>query len=95
MKRSVSRISALTIVLAVALALAACSLLNNGCDFINHSSYTVDVYPLQDSWSYFELAPGATHSISVKEDYVLFTYSPTSLVKCDQSNAGKAIFTDR
>lgn len=95
MKRALSRISGLIVLLLIALAFVSCSLLG-GFEFINRSSYTVQVTPFgQDSWSSFKLDPGESNKINVDEQYITFLYSPSSLVNCDQSQDGKAIFTNR
>ncbi len=94
MKKMVMRTFCLAVLLVIAFALSSCSLFQNGVEFINNSSYTVSVYPLDESWDYFELDPGDKHTVTTKESYISFLYSPTSFVRCDESS-GRVVFKDR
>lgn len=91
MKRLIVR--GLVLLALAALALASCSLF--GVNFINNSSYAVHVTPIEQDWESFILDPGETHNVSPKEGYVSFLYWPTNTVACDDSQAGKIVFTNR
>ncbi|MGA2615421.1 MAG: hypothetical protein ABSG38_18440 [Spirochaetia bacterium] len=93
MKKKIALSFCLAILLLIALAFSCCSLFQNGVEFINNSSYTVSVYPLDTSWNYFELAPGEKHTVTTDQGYVSFMYSPTSSVRCDKS-PGKVVFSN-
>jgi len=93
MKRLIVLSFILLVLAVLALPLASCSLF--GVKFINNSSYTVEVTPLEQDWEFFILDPGATHRVSPKEGYVSFLYWPTSTVACDDSQEGKIVFTNR
>jgi hypothetical protein len=93
MKRFKVPVFVLVVLAALVLPLAGCSLL--GINFINNSSHTVEVTPLSQDWEFFFLDPGKSHTISPKEGYASFLYSPASTVACDSSQGGKVIFTDR
>ena len=93
MKRPVVRSVVLLVLAVLALPLASCSLF--GVNFINNSSYTVEVTPVGQDWEFFILDPGQKHNVSPKEGYVSFLYWPTSTVACDDSQAGKIVFTNR
>ena len=93
MKRLIVRRFILLVVAVLAVLLASCSLF--GVKFINNSSYTVEVTPLDQEWEFFILDPGETHSVSPKEGYVSFLYWPASTVACDDSLEGKVVFTNR
>ncbi len=79
------------LVLLLSLSVAGCSLF--GIEFINNSSKTVEVHPIDQDWQFFSLDPGERNTISPKEGYASFLYFPTTVV-CDDSQSGKVIFRD-
>ena len=90
MKKLIARTLILLALAMLVLPLAGCSLF--GIDFINNSSYSVHVTPVEQDWEFFILDPGGTHHVS--EAYVNFLYWPTT-VACDDSQDGKIVFKNR
>ncbi len=77
--------------MALALSFSGCSLF--GVEFINNSSRTVEVHPIDQDWQFFSLDPGEKHTIQPEGGSASFLYFPTWVV-CDTSQDGKVVFRD-
>jgi hypothetical protein len=84
--------SSLLLILALLVSAAGCSLF--GIEFVNNSSRTVEVHPVDQDWEFFILDPGDRNTIHPSEGYASFLYFPTTVI-CDDSQSGKVVFRDR
>lgn len=88
-----TKFSILLLALLLIFLASSCSLfIKNDFKFVNNSTYGLSIKPNGQDWNSFYLSSGSSHTVSIWEDTIYFTYDHATSVVCDTSQENRIIF---